>query len=70
MIGILKGPENYDPEDNYDRAVNRRNTVLDNMVNAGFLEKAKAEKIKLEAIKVQASKTFQGIAPHFVEMVR
>ncbi|MDP4219557.1 MAG: PBP1A family penicillin-binding protein, partial [Bacteroidota bacterium] len=70
LIGVLKGPENYDPEDNYDRAINRRNTVIDNMVNAGFLEKAKAEKIKQDPIKVMASKTYQGIAPHFVEMVR
>lgn len=70
LIGVLKGPENYDPEDNYDRAINRRNTVVDNMVNAGFLDKAKAEKIKQDPIKVMASKTYQGIAPHFVEMVR
>ncbi len=70
LIGILKGPENYDPEDNYERAINRRNTVVDNMVNAGFLDKAKAEKIKTDAIKVMASKSYQGIAPHFVEMVR
>ncbi len=70
LIGILKGPENYDPEDNYARAIDRRNTVINNMVNAGYLEKDKADKIKQEPIKVQASKTFQGIAPHFVEMVR
>ncbi len=70
LIGVLKGPENYDPEDNYDRAINRRNTVIDNMVNAGFLDKAKAEKYEQEPIKVMASKTYQGIAPHFVEMVR
>ena len=70
LIGVLKGPENYDPEDNYDRAINRRNTVVDNMVNAGFLDKAKAEKIKQDPIKVMASKSYQGIAPHFVEMVR
>jgi penicillin-binding protein 1A len=70
LIGVLKGPENYDPEDNYDRAINRRNTVIDNMVSAGYLDKAKAEKIKQDPIKAMASKVYQGIAPHFVEMVR
>ncbi|MFI5263704.1 MAG: transglycosylase domain-containing protein, partial [Candidatus Kapaibacterium sp.] len=70
LIGVLKGPENYDPEDNYDRAINRRNTVIDNMVAAGYLDQVKAEKIKQDPIKVMASKTYQGIAPHFVEMVR
>lgn len=70
LIGVLKGPENYDPEDNYDRAVNRRNTVIDNMVSAGYLDQAKADKIKSDPIKVMASKSYQGIAPHFVEMIR
>jgi penicillin-binding protein 1A len=70
LIGVLKAPENYDPEDNYDRAINRRNTVIDNMVSAGFLDKAKAEKYKEDPIKVMASKVYQGIAPNFVEMIR
>jgi penicillin-binding protein 1A len=70
LVGILKGPENYDPEDNYDRAIARRNTVVENMVDAGYLEAGKAEKMKQEPIKVQPQKGYQGIAPHFVEMVR
>ncbi|MEI8134485.1 MAG: PBP1A family penicillin-binding protein [bacterium] len=70
LIGVLKAPENYDPEDNYDRAINRRNTVIDNMVNVGYLEKSKADKYKQDGIKVMASKTYQGMAPHFVEMIR
>ncbi len=70
MIGILKGPENYDPEDNYDRAVARRNTVIENMVDAGYLDQAKANKYKQDPIKVVPARTYQGIAPHFVEMVR
>ncbi len=70
LIGLLKGPENYEPEDNYDRAINRRNTVIENMVDAGFLDKAKSEKYKQEPIKVIAAKVYLGIAPHFVEMVR
>ena len=24
LVGILKGPENYDPDENYDRAIDRR----------------------------------------------
>ncbi len=70
LIGILKGPENYDPEDNYDRAIARRNTVLDNMVDAGLLDAKKAEKYKQEPIKTVPSKVYQGVAPHFVEMIR
>jgi len=40
------------------------------MVSAGFLDAAKAEKYKKESIKVMASKVYQGVAPHFVEMIR
>lgn len=70
LVGILKGPENYDPDDNYDRAIARRNTVIESMVDAGYLEESKALKMKQEPIKVQPQKGYQGIAPHFSEMVR
>ncbi len=70
LVGILKGPENYDPDDDYDNAINRRNTVIDNMVNAGFIPESDAVKIKTDALKVKPYVGYQGIAPHFAEMVR
>lgn len=70
LVGILKGPENYDPEDDYDHAVARRNTVIDNMVSAGYISEAEASKLKKEAIKAKPYVGYQGIAPHFAEMVR
>lgn len=70
LVGILKGPENYDPEDNYDKAIARRNTVIESMVDAGVLDESKSIKMKQEPIKVQRQKGYQGIAPHFTEMVR
>jgi penicillin-binding protein 1A len=70
LIGILKGPENYDPDEDYDRALARRNTVLQNMVETKSLSPDEAEEYKAQPIKVQAMKGYQGIAPHFVEMIR
>ena len=70
LVGILKGPENYDPDDDYDNAVNRRNTVIDNTVNAGFITAQDAAKIKKDPLKVKPYVGYQGIAPHFAEMVR
>ena len=70
LVGILKGPENYDPEDNYDRAMSRRNLVIENMVEAGYLDEKTATKYKQEKIKTVPAKVYQGIAPHFVEMIR
>ncbi len=70
LVGILKGPENYDPDDDYDNAINRRNTVIDNTVNAGFITETEAVKIKKDILKVKEYLGYQGIAPHFAEMVR
>jgi penicillin-binding protein 1A len=70
LVGILKGPENYDPDDNYDRAISRRNTVLDNLVETKYLSRGQAAQFEAEPIRVQAMKGYQGIAPHFVEMIR
>jgi penicillin-binding protein 1A len=70
LVGILKGPENYDPEEDYDRAINRRNTVIQNMVSAGFIKEDEAAKIKKDPLKVKKYVGYQGIAPHFAEMVR
>jgi len=70
LVGILKGPENYDPEENYDRALARRNLVLDNMVEMKYITPEQAAKYKAEPIKVVPVKGYQGIAPHFVEMIR
>ncbi len=70
LIGILKGPENYDPDENYDHAIARRNLVLDNMVETKYLSREQADEYKALPIRVQALKGYQGIAPHFVEMIR
>jgi penicillin-binding protein 1A len=70
LVGILKGPENYDPDDDYDHAVARRNTVIDNMVSVKYLTKEQAEEIKKVPLKVKAIEGYHGIAPHFAEMIR
>jgi len=70
LIGLLKGPENYDPDDNYDHAVARRNIVLDNMVETKYLSRDEADADKSKPIRVQPMKGYTGIAPHFVEMIR
>ena len=70
LIGVLKGPENYDPIDNYDRAVQRRNLVLNNMVETKYLSPEEAQALEAKPLKVQPMKGYTGIAPHFVEMIR
>jgi penicillin-binding protein 1A len=38
LAGILKAPSKLSPKNNQDLAENRANVVLDNMINAGFLD--------------------------------
>ncbi len=72
LIGLLKGPANYDPINYPDRAVNRRNTVLDQMVKYGYLREDEGKKAKDDDIQIRSSESegTAGIAPHFVEYVR
>lgn len=43
IVGLLKGPEIYNPYYSLENAVNRRDTVLQNMVNAGYIDQATAD---------------------------
>ena len=41
LAGMLKGPELYNPLNSIEDSTNRRNTVLQNMVAAGYIDKNK-----------------------------
>lgn len=46
LIGMLKGPSYYSPIRYKDRALARRNTVLENMESEGFLSDAEVARLK------------------------
>ena len=50
LVGMLKGPEIYNPIDHYDNAIARRDTVLSVMVDNGKLTQAEADKYSSEKI--------------------
>lgn len=52
LIGMLKGTTLYNPRRNYTRALQRRNTVMAQMVKYGFLEKAAFDTLKKKTITV------------------
>lgn len=70
-IGLLKGPSKYDPTRYYERAIARRNTVLNQTLKCGFVTAEEEQIAKQEPIVLQMEKEHKtGIAPHFVEWIR
>src|ERR1041385_892982 len=72
LIGMLKGPGTFDPLRHYQRCIERRNTVLDQMVKYSYLTSEKAQAAKDDAIEFRPfdEELTAGIAPHFVEWIR
>jgi len=72
LIGMLKGPGTYDPIRHLQRAMNRRNTVLDQMVKYGYITPEQEKSAEAEQLSFQTDQAYSstGIAPHFVEWVR
>ena len=72
-LAILpKGPANYDPFRSTDRALERRNYVLREMVKNGFVTQAQASAAAAEPIGAIARRTpkFERVGGYFVEEVR
>ena len=74
FVALLKSSVWYDPERNYDRSIRRRNLVMYNMVQMGYLPRPEYDKLKVLPIELSEEKLsnrFRSvIAPHFVEHVR
>ena len=73
LAGLVKNPTGYDPTNSPERALNRRNIVLDRMAKLGVLPTEKAEKIKQRplGLKVEPSPNGcqQSQAPFFCDYV-
>ena len=53
LAGMLKGPEIYNPLYSVENATNRRDTVLNNMVAAGYIDKATADQVAANGLGSQ-----------------
>jgi penicillin-binding protein 1B len=67
LAGIIRSPNRYNPFKNIEKVTERRNQVLDSMLEAGEISQAQtdeAKKTKLELHQVSNKKDLQGM-PYF-----
>ncbi len=67
LVGMAKSPVIYNPKMNPKNALQRRNTVLQQMVKNGLLDKAKLERLKKEPIRIDYRPETQntGVGAYF-----
>lgn len=72
LASLPKGPSNYDPFKHTQRAIDRRNWVIDRIVDNGYATKAQGEDAKLKPLGVtlRGDDTYIFAADYFTEEVR
>lgn len=71
LVGLVKGPSFYNPWRNPQRALERRNVVLQNLVNEGKLSAAEYERAKTKPLGILQQPTAGlSLYPAFLDVVR
>jgi penicillin-binding protein 1A len=70
LAGLPKAPQYYSPINHPDRALKRRNLVLNAMLEDGKITAAQAEAAKTKPIVLNLQKDPNSLAPHYVEEIR
>jgi penicillin-binding protein 1A len=72
LVGMLKGTYIYNPNKQTDKALKRRNVVLNQMVKYGYLKNESADSLKQLPLKLKYVKQThnEGLAPYFREYLR
>ncbi|HKJ42435.1 MAG TPA: transglycosylase domain-containing protein, partial [Sunxiuqinia sp.] len=72
LVGILKANYTYNPRVHPEKSKERRNVVIQQMVNNGFLSAAQGKVFQAKPLTITYHKISynQGPAPYFVEMLK
>ena len=70
LAGLIRNPGGYNPFTHADRAVERRDMVLDAMLELGFVTKDAASRAKAEPLRVASGGAGYARAPYVVDFVR
>ncbi len=69
LAGLIQSPSRLNPFHHPERAIERRNLVLDSMVETGAITKDEAETAKSERLHLVSSSVDESEAPYFVDLV-
>lgn len=69
LAGMIQRPNYFTPYRHPDRAMERRNLVLDSMVETGAITQDQAERAKAEPIRLAPPNIDASEAPYFVDLV-
>ena len=69
LAGIVNSPNKLNPYRHADRAIARRNLVLDQMVETNAITAAEAERAKAEPLRLAPPNVDASEAPYFVDLV-
>jgi penicillin-binding protein 1B len=70
LAGLVQRPSYLSPYRHPDRAVDRRNLVLDAMVETGDITRAQADAAKAAPLKLAPQNVEASDAPYFVDLIR
>ncbi len=69
LAGIVQRPNYFNPYRHPERTIDRRNLVLDSMVETGVITKEQAERAKATPLHLSAASVDASEAPYFVDLV-
>ena len=70
LAALIRNPPYYDPYRHPERALERRNLVLDGMVEMGTVTQEQADRAKATPLKLASPNVEASEAPYFVDLVR
>lgn len=70
LAGLPKAPSSYSPINNPEKALRRRNLVINNMMEDGRITAAQAQEAKSKPIVLHLQQDPNNVAPYFVEETR
>ncbi len=70
LAGIIQRPSYLSPYRHPERALERRNLVLDSMVETGAITREQADRAKATQLKLAAPNVEASDAPYFVDLVK